>query len=240
MLWGIFNVSVPNAIRYIVRIQRNCFSRVFFFIFLFALGLGDERSDAFTQLRTSSGPLNAVWQLMQHTINAAALDLNTDSNTRQRDLCTLDAFLAARYQGGVSPTAARHLRRRVVQNMFQPNGYVNFWSEFLVAHVFALADYTDDYGDVGVATQLWDTQQDVGDGTVYNISNYSLWTYTNASGDGMVYRTPKPLVDWPRSGLIDTDVNGASVCNVHCVQMQVWAHGFSHWFMPMPHTQQEC
>lgn len=137
------------------------------------------------------------------------------------DLCTLDAFLAARYQGGVSPTASRHLRRRVVQNMFQPNGYVNFWSEFLVAHVFALADYSDDYGDVGVAAQLWDMVQDLGDGVVYTMANYSLWAYTNASGDGMVYGTPKPLVDWPRSALIDTDLDGSKVCNIHCVQMQV-------------------
>ena len=62
----------------------------------------------------------------RHTINAAAIDLNTDSNTRQRDLCTLDAWLATRYQGGVAPGTAYHLRKRVVQNMFEPNGFVNW------------------------------------------------------------------------------------------------------------------
>ena len=67
-----------------------------------------------------------------HTIAAAALDLNTDSNTRQRDLCTLDAWLATRYQAGVAPGTSAHLRRRVTRNMYEPNGFVNYWTEFLV------------------------------------------------------------------------------------------------------------
>ena len=75
---------------------------------------------------SSSADLGSVWALVRHTINAAAIDLNTDSNTRQRDLCTLDAWLATRYQGGVAPGTAYHLRKRVVQNMFEPNGFVNW------------------------------------------------------------------------------------------------------------------
>ena len=79
-----------------------------------------------TMFNSSSAGLDSVWALVRHTINAAAIDLNTDSNTRQRDLCTLDAWLATRYQGGVAPGTAYHLRKRVVQNMFEPNGFVNW------------------------------------------------------------------------------------------------------------------
>ena len=81
---------------------------------------------------SSSKELDQAWELTRHTIAAAALDLNTDSNTRQRDLCTLDAWLATRYQAGVAPGTSAHLRRRVTRNMYEPNGFVNYWTEFLV------------------------------------------------------------------------------------------------------------
>ena len=36
-----------------------------------------------------------MWGLARHTIAATALDVFTDSNTRQRDLCHTDAFIAS-------------------------------------------------------------------------------------------------------------------------------------------------
>ena len=53
-----------------------------------------------------------------------------------------DFRVATRYQGGIAPAMACHLRRRVTQNMFEPNGFVNYWTEFLISHVGALHDYT--------------------------------------------------------------------------------------------------
>eukprot|EP00750_Incisomonas_marina_P012861 INCI17172.1.p1 GENE.INCI17172.1~~INCI17172.1.p1 ORF type:complete len:598 (+),score=75.71 INCI17172.1:319-2112(+) len=50
------------------------------------------------QLSSSDARLNAVWELCQYTLEAGTLDVNTDSNTRQRDVCTLDAFLQTVYQ----------------------------------------------------------------------------------------------------------------------------------------------
>ena len=49
-----------------------------------------------TSFRSSSPTLDAVWHLCRYTVLVGALDSNTDSNTRQRDLCNLDAMLASR------------------------------------------------------------------------------------------------------------------------------------------------
>ena len=54
-----------------------------------------------------------MWRLCRYTVLVGALDSNTDSNTRQRDLCNLDAMLASRYQGAVAALAAEHPRRQV-------------------------------------------------------------------------------------------------------------------------------
>ena len=60
---------------------------------------------------------------------------NADSNTRQRDVCTLDAYLQTLYQAGTFPTTAFHQRRRVTQFMFEYLGYVNTWTEFLISPI---------------------------------------------------------------------------------------------------------
>jgi hypothetical protein len=39
----------------------------------------------------------------------------------------------------------------------------------------------------------------------------------------LVHKTPKPLVDWPRSDGIDTNRQSSSVCNNLCVQMNSYA-----------------
>ena len=49
----------------------------------------------FTSVTTSSPNLNSVWELCRYTLRVAALDVNTDSNTRQRDPCNWDSHLQA-------------------------------------------------------------------------------------------------------------------------------------------------
>ena len=66
-------------------------------------GDNDVNVGGLTQFNASDTLLLQVWDLVQHTVDAGAIDLNTDSNTRQRDLCTLDAWVATRYQAGVAP-----------------------------------------------------------------------------------------------------------------------------------------
>lgn len=60
---------------------------------------------ALTTFESSSPTLNAVWRLCHYTVVVGALDSNTDSNTRQRDICNLDAMLASRYQGTLVSTS---------------------------------------------------------------------------------------------------------------------------------------
>ena len=52
-------------------------------------------TDTLTHFNSSSPHLNAVYSLGRYTILATSLDVNTDSNTRQRDNCEMDAFIAA-------------------------------------------------------------------------------------------------------------------------------------------------
>ena len=205
-----------------------------------------------TMFNSSSADLDSVWALVRHTINAAAIDLNTDSNTRQRDLCTLDAWLATRYQGGVAPGTAYHLRKRVVQNMYllrqtflvllspfrstdfsglrryEPNGFVNWWTEFLIAHVGALRDFTIEYSDHSLASTLWD-QGPVSMGLKsLGMENYSLAAYFDES-DSLVHNTPKPLVDWPRTDGLDTNAQASTHCKKLCAQMNAYAVRAQEW-----------
>ena len=186
-----------------------------------------------------SQPLQQVWELVRHTINVAALDLNTDSNTRQRDLCALDAWLATRYQAGVAPATSCHLRRRVTQSLFEPNGYVNVWTEFLIAHVGALYEYTSEYAATeqsptyNLGYKLWNapvvpmsTKKHVT--TNLGIANYSLLGYFEEA-DSLVHDTPRPLIDWPRSDGIDTNDQTAVLCNKLCVQMNSYAVIAQDW-----------
>ncbi len=48
---------------------------------------------ALATLACDSAELNAVWDLVRYTLVAVSLDVNADSNTRQRDLCHTDAYI---------------------------------------------------------------------------------------------------------------------------------------------------
>ena len=57
-------------------------------------------------------------------------------------------------QGALVPTASHHLRKRVTRSMWEKNGFVNFWSEFLIAHVAVLYDFSFDYADTRLADEV--------------------------------------------------------------------------------------
>ena len=50
---------------------------------------------AMATFQSSNSSLDAVWGLVRYTLVAVSLDINTDSNTRQRDLCHTDAFITS-------------------------------------------------------------------------------------------------------------------------------------------------
>jgi hypothetical protein len=164
---------------------------------------------AVTSFSSGDADLQRVWELSAATIEGASLDVNTDSNTRQRDVCTWDAWLATIEQGAVSPAGAAPLRHRAIQFMFDPQSFVNIWTEFEVAHVFALQAYGFDYGDYGASSLV----RERFDG----VRNYSSVAFVQE--DGLAHGTPKPIIDWPRSDLIDIDASHAKMCNDACAPM---------------------
>ena len=62
-----------------------------------------RRSTAVASFSTDSQPLNEVWSLVRHTLVACAgLDIDVDSNTRQRDFCATDAYITGLGQLAIS------------------------------------------------------------------------------------------------------------------------------------------
>lgn len=55
-----------------------------------------------TNFKSSSSVLDSVWNFTFYSIITTGLDLNTDSNTRQRDLCHIDAFITSLGQYSIS------------------------------------------------------------------------------------------------------------------------------------------
>ena len=166
-----------------------------------------------TAFASSSEALDTVWELVRWTVEAAAIDLNTDSNTRQRDVCTLDAYLATLYQAGTFPTTAFHHRRRVTQFMYEFLGFVNTWTEFQIAPVGALAHFTADYDDAALLDKVWHAAN-----ASAQLAAFSLTANYDAARS-LVVRTPKPLIDWPRNDAIDITRSNAGLCDELCAEM---------------------
>jgi hypothetical protein len=108
--------------------------------------------DTITAFRSSDEGLNAVWGLGRWTILTTSLDVNTDSNTRQRDNCMIDAYITA--MGQFSVGAAVQLQRRTLEYVMY-NGY-NFdgqhgksWSENHMVTVLAARELLLRHGPVG-------------------------------------------------------------------------------------------
>lgn len=59
-------------------------------------------SNVLASFESSNGPLDAVWNLSRYTLVAISLDVNTDFNARQRDLCHMDAFITSIGQLAIS------------------------------------------------------------------------------------------------------------------------------------------
>ena len=79
--------------------------------------------------------------------------------------------------------------------MFDVSGFVNFWTEFLVAHVGVLHEYTLEYAETSTAEAVWHSVVDTDalshhvDIHVWlNLTNYSLLNYLSPQ-DGLVHRT---------------------------------------------------
>ena len=164
---------------------------------------------ALTTFESSSPILNAVWRLCHYTVVVGALDSNTDSNTRQRDICNLDAMLASRYQGAVAALAAEHPRRQVAATLSTRQVFTNNHTlEFNMAAVAAVYYHALEYNDDAATTSSNGTE---GFGSVTAerfdelLHRFGLLERVDTEGTGLVCGAPDALVDHPPSPLIDVD-----------------------------------
>eukprot|EP01052_Picozoa_sp_SAG31_P028843 SAG31_NODE_2819_length_5041_cov_10.089235_4_plen_447_part_00 len=97
----------------------------------------------FTTVLSSSESLNVVWEFCRYTLRVAALDVNTDSNTRQRDPCNWDSHLQALGQAAIAPAASAPYRKRSVAILFDPDAQVMVWTEFFLFTLFASYECVD-------------------------------------------------------------------------------------------------
>lgn len=111
---------------------------------------------AFTAVATSNESLNSVWELCRYTLRVAALDVNTDSNTRQRDPCNWDSHLQALGQAAIAPAASTPYRWRSLTFLFEPDARVMVWTEFYLFTLFATYSYTLESADLRIANTFFD------------------------------------------------------------------------------------
>ena len=104
-----------------------------------------------TSFTSASAALDEVWELAKYTLRVGLMDVNTDSNTRQRDNCNLDSALQAQGQAVIAPAAALRYLRRNSRFLNEPDANVHGWSEFALSTLSAVYDYTRVSGDSSVA-----------------------------------------------------------------------------------------
>ena len=95
--------------------------------------------------------------------------------------------------------------------MFEYLGHVNTWTEFLVSPIGALAHFITDYDDAALLADVWSTNATA-------LQEFSLSNYFSPA-QSLVVKTPKPLVDWPRTNALDINSTVAKVCSELCVEM---------------------
>ena len=115
-----------------------------------------RRPAALATFSSDRADLNAVWTIVRHTLVACGgLDVNVDSNTRQRDFCATDAYVTGLGQLSISndygiPSMTTQNGFQIDSNIWQ--GMTDFRSALIsLAHASALYS-----GDVSVIRQRWE------------------------------------------------------------------------------------
>jgi hypothetical protein len=163
-----------------------------------------DNANQLTHFNSSNELLNSVWELSKYTTITAPLDFNVDSNTRQRDLCNLDAYLQTIYQGAVAPSSSLQPRRRVAEFFFERAGYTNNQTEFQLAVIAAVFHYTVDSADYSLAAARFDSMAE----------RFAMLPFFDAASG--LYRgsgARSVLVDHPPSAEIDVDDDVRAACS---------------------------
>lgn len=159
----------------------------------------------------SSDPyLDAVFNMTAYSAISSSLDINVDSQTRQRDLCHIDALITGTEQYYVFPPGDYGIQKRTFINAYGNDSAIwGSWTEFKQSG--ALMAYSDALytGDVSIGQMVWsdDDNSITSDLTssLNSIQFYAGLRYFNGSGNGLLYYPNDcggswacdPLVDWP-------------------------------------------
>lgn len=164
---------------------------------------------------SSSPALDSVWALVARSMTATALDVNVDSQTRQRDLCHVDAYITALGQyalfargdaawaGALTGDAGVAYLERSAQYAVSNNSDPwKTWTEFRQSAALIAVTHALETGDTALAASIYDAASQ------YTTTNLTLQFlaqvryFSNASGllDYSVCGGTwlcDPLVDWP-------------------------------------------
>ena len=145
----------------------------------------DDSHTGQTMISSSSEELDAVWELCRFTGRTGAMDVNTDSNARQRDNCNIDSHITAMHQAAAGPAASANYRRRNAAFFFEPDAKVHPWTEFKLFSLGAVYDYTLDTGDLSVARATFDNLMEH-----YSLSKFIQASSQPAMTTGLVVKAP--------------------------------------------------
>ena len=73
----------------------------------------------------------------------------------QRDNCNIDSHITAMHQAAAGPAASANYRRRNGFFLFEPDAKVHPWTEFKLASLGAVHEYTLDTGDLSLANKTF-------------------------------------------------------------------------------------
>lgn len=166
--------------------------------------------------------LNRVFNFTAYTALATALDINVDSQTRQRDLCHVDAAITNAEQYAVFPSGDNTLQRKTAMDAFGNDS--NIWSssmEFKMSAV--LMAYMDalETGDFDLISLSWSDNDesitaDNGNGDYNSLQFMAGVRYFNGSDLALMYYPENcggswgcdALIDWPTQTRDDYVVSG--------------------------------
>ena len=100
--------------------------------------------------------LDAVFTLCAYTAVAVALDINVDSQTRQRDLCHVDAFITNAAQYAIFPAQDASVQARTARAAFQLSSTIlPATIDFKASTVLMAGLQLSEAGDVALWRSVW-------------------------------------------------------------------------------------
>jgi alpha-L-rhamnosidase len=187
---------------------------------------------SFATFSSSSAALDAVFAFTAFTAVQSGLDVNVDSQTRQRDMCNVDAAITAAEQYAVLRAGDYSLQRRTTRYAFtNATGAFSTNFEFKASTTLMMSLDVLETGDLSLAQDVWgsDDRGVNADGPSYVSAQFMAGLRWYNESVGLLHIPPStsnaatncgggggsspllgcdPLVDWPvqtRDGYVVSD-----------------------------------